>query len=586
MKVLGSAIALLALAAACPADDEETAKREWERNKRIGRLRRWAQGGAANADVIRAFLKDESPQVRIEAAAALFRVQPQSAEARAALVAGMRAREPEVRESATLALRTSGAAGIAILMRELRDGPAGFIALKALVIEAVDLDPAHLLPHAATLRHVIRTSKDINELRDCMVLTTVHKELVRACLPDSMRHLHNGYTATNVLYLMSVVGPSAADIAPLRKLILDEELEFDGEQSGAFEYAQAAALLARCGREGIEVVLGRLATVKYGFLEDALREGLAEHLDDAFGQIVAAASADDARLRQRVLPLLLEPVDEARLARGVGTMVLLTLHDPDASVRKSAAGWLDQAVQESADLPHRPALRKAAADHSDGVVRECALSVLSRVELLPAPFLAARLDDSRKEVREVAAWELARHGQTAARHAPALLARIDAGDVPIACLEVLARIAPNDPRTLKAIVARLDARDPLAADAAVMALAELGPVARSTEAKLRRMAADLHVGSRLWRRYALWKVGGRKEDERALLADVFRGIAQFGTLRYFDRCDVGEVILRLRGHAPTLLPAIDRALAKPGWVVFGRRELEKLRGALNVSTRR
>ncbi len=586
MKVLGSTILLLALAAVCAADDEEEAKREWERNRRIGWIRRWAQGGAVNADVIRAFLKDESPQVRMEAAIALFRVQPRSPEARAALVAGMRSREPELRESATHALSQSGEAGIAILMRELRDGPAGFIARAALVIAAEDMDPAHLLPHAATLRHVIRTSKDINELRDCMVLTTVHKELVRACLPDSMRHLHNGYTAMNVLYLMSVVGPGAADIAPLRKLILDEDLEFDGKQPGAFEYAQAAALLARCGREGIEVVLGRLATVKYRFLENALREGLAEHLDETFGQIVAAASADDARLRQRVLPLLLEPVDEARLARGVGTLVLLTLHDPDASVRKSAAGCLTQAVQESGNLPHRPALRKAAAAHTDGVVRECALIVLSHVELLPAPFLAARLGDSRKEVREVAAWALARHGASAARHAPALLARIEAGDVPIECLEVLARIAPNDPRTLIAVSARLDAPDSRTEDAAVRALAELGPVARSTEAKLRRMAADLPVASRLWRRYALWKVSGRKEDERALLADVFRGIAQFGTLRYSDRCDVGEVILRLRGHAPTLLPVIDRALAKPGWVVFGRRELEKLRDALHVSTRR
>lgn len=575
-------IVLLALAALCAAGDtadDAAAKRQFERNKRTGQLERWARSGdAALAAKIRPYMKDEDAIVRIAAAVALFRVAPGAAEATTLLVAAMRSKDEEISWAAGRALVRLGKPVVALLQAELRDGPARSIAAAALGSD--DADPADLRPVAATIEAAIRTARTRDERHNFLWLATRDRLVARACVKTALAYLHDGYHCNLVLDLMHAAGADPSYVLPLRALIHEETIEFDGKSAGRIEYELAASLLCRCGPSGIEIVIDRLATLKWEQYRLALRMGLNAELELTFEPVLKATRSPRPRVRERVIPTLLEPTDEPRLARSVDALLRLMFRDEDAAVRKEAAWALPQAVRTLGSTPQRAALRKAVAEHPDGYVRDAAFHALAMHELLDVAFLEPRLNDSSKGVRVSATWHLGRHGAKAARCAPAILARLAAGDPPMPCIYSLAAIAPGEARVIDAIAARLDAENPTTATAAARALATIGPRAARAQAKLRKPVKGPRRREWLWRRYALWKVSGKADDQRALLADLERSVRGFKQLDFWDRAHVGEMLVLLGPEAADLLPAIDEVLRTGDLGPTERRPLAEARRKL------
>lgn len=100
----------------------------------------------------------------------------------------------------------------------------------------------------------------------------------------------------------------------------------------------------------------------------------------------------------------------------------LAVDDPDASVRRAAAGALGYAAEGVDGTAVLDALRGALAD-ADWTVREEAATTLGKLRWAVAlPLLIEALDDSNWQVRQRTARAVGRLGPAAATALPAMLA--------------------------------------------------------------------------------------------------------------------------------------------------------------------
>ena len=400
------------------------------------------------------------------------------------------------------------------MVREVSDGPARLPAMYALIAEEVD--PVHFGEIGKPVLALIRTSRDNAELKLAMTLAGRGADLARLCAPAALPYLQHPSLAYWVLHLLETAGPDPDYIPALRDLIYDGKEYLEGTFEGLDEYRHAASLLCRCGRAGVEVVVQRIGSID----EDssghrfALRSGLERHIDIAYPAVLQATRSKNARLRRRIARSLVATKDKGRLAQGADALVRLMLLDEDAAVRKEAARRIPYAVRSLDDVPRRAELREAARAHPDAESRFGAIEALARVELVPLATLEPFLDSPSPYHRTRAIAFVGRHGKAAARYAPAILERIEAGDDEPVCMATLAAIAPEDPAVLKVVLAQLDSKHDFVVASAIDCTALMGPSARAAEPKLRKlMTGRLEMYCRL----ALWKVTRNPDELEELL---------------------------------------------------------------------
>ena len=557
--MIRSWVFLFAVVAVAGADDER-ARREFERNKRIGEARKLARGAASGAPRLRRLLEDEEPEVRLEAAKALHQLLPESDEGLDALVGFLRGKGRYLARGAGGALVELGDRGIAKLVAEVRSGPARAVALWSLYADEVD--PKVFLGLKQQIRDQLRASKNDDERYTCMLIAASQTEVARLCVPDALPLVRHWLLALPAVKVLESAGPRPSYIKPLRALINDGETVFDGKMGGIEEYETAASILSRCGDAGIATVLDRIGSLppESDWYLRALLEGMERHLDLVYEAALEATRSGNASLRRRILPTLLAPKDKARLRRSFDAILRLALIDESPAVRHAAVGWLRHAAKGLGELPRREELRAAARNHEDAKVRLGVIQVLAEYERIPFPVLDRLWDGASTEERKRAIWLIADHGPAAARYVPALLKRLEANESILACMFALARIAPGDPAVARAVVARLDSDEEFIVHGTVRVIGMIGPPAKAAVPRLRELARTLDGGQRPHVIWTLWKVTQSEADREAVLQHLRDRLDQYSRLTGWEYALIGEWMKGLGPHAKTLYPRIERAL--------------------------
>ena len=188
--------------------------------------------------------------------------------------------------------------------------------------------------------------------------------------------------------------------------------------------------------------------------------------------LIQACKSPNPVVRMRSIQALTysNPEDPATLDQRV-TMFAEALKDPDPRVRTFAANALRAAGQAGAQAA--PALIEAL-DDPDPYVRQGAVEALGAMKSLEG--LRQALDSPDWSVRIRAIGQLHGFGPEAV---PAIIHALDDrnGSIVSQAADMLSQMAPNDPRTLPALIRALTHPDTQARASAVTALERLGPQA-------------------------------------------------------------------------------------------------------------
>ena len=432
--------------------------------------------------------RDPSPQVRLVAARALGKINPDVKEAVPALKAML--------ENGSLAERRAAAEGLASMMREIN-----ILQKKGRTQSGVDARPEEVLEVATAVTPVAGLGVDDQDvavrnlslatLQDAAAaLTSLIPEPFESKEVPPKNEPLTEFQATRVRLLAQQIRENEQALAPLTKLLAAQGERLAREVNDADPQAR---LLARRVLEYIAQARQRMRH-RWESLPDIRnlpRPGASAQLrPNATGEVIVLTAAQQTEKSG-------SPADEGLLLKAVKpslATIAKQLRDPNPVNRRAAIDFLE--MLEDAAAPAVPALVGALSD-PDVFVRWSAARTLGRINAeagAPAvPALARSLSDPDIDVRLTAAATLEGYGSGARAAIPALATAVAKGDSDVrrAAMYALQAVGPEASRAATPyLMASLRNDDPRVRRTAAETLGSFGPQARNAVPALRRALQD------------------------------------------------------------------------------------------------
>jgi len=527
-----------------------------ERDLRIEMLQAIAREGRGCRSLlpeIRSALTDEDGLVRVEAALALHAVTGELAEAVTILRTALESADRQAMARAAQGLASLGAVGIGALVEDVGVAARRSAALLGLSLaqpEALAAVPA--LPDS--IATVLACNPSVADVRSCLRIAALSKPTAVLCLDAAMRYLQMDELSLEVLRMLGSLGPvlGRSHLDLLARYLKSDELSWSALR-------EVAALCGAQGRNGIMVVLLRLATAESDAAASALLDGLTAVSPDTLVPLLSDATRSERAVLRRWAAVGLEAVKGGRATDAFDT-VLDLLDDPDADVRSAAARATARLARVLPDARRVDALvahlSSADPEVRAGVVEALAIFAGEQPDL--ARLVVERLKDGDRRVRAAAVGGVGALGPAVPDAIP-LVIDIVRGDGPTGrAVGALVRIAPMDERVVGALIQLLDDSRPAVQVIAAESLGATGASGAAAAGRLHDLSRSPHVAVRVSVRYAMWRIGGAYVD---LYVEMRRALLEYESLEREDAAEVIRILELLGADVLPLVPHLETAIA-------------------------